>query len=84
MSSGSITNPSMLGARGKPDRGEQFLSYDFVWHLLPDTMITSEWGTPEMVESGVVPELLLGRKYGHQLHVWDVDSRKLKQTARSR
>ena len=62
------------------DRGEQFLSYDFVWHLLHDTMITSEWGTPEMVESGVVPELLLGRQYGHQLHVWDVDSRKLKQT----
>ena len=53
------------GARGKSDRGEQFLSYDFVWHLLHDTMITSEWGTPEMVESGVVPELLLGRQYGH-------------------
>lgn len=62
------------------DRGAQHLSYDFVWHLLHDTMITSEWGTPDMVESGVVPELLLGRQYGHQLHVWDVDSRKLKQT----
>ena len=27
-------------------------------------MITSEWGTPDMVESGVNPELLLGGKYG--------------------
>ncbi len=62
------------------DRGEQHLSYDFGWHLLHDTMITSEWGTPDMVESGVVPELLLGRKYGHQLHIWDIDSRKIKQT----
>lgn len=28
------------------DRGEQYLSYDFWWHLGQDTMITSEWGTP--------------------------------------
>ena len=62
------------------ERGEQHLAYDFVWHLLHDIMISSEWGTPNMVESGVVPELLLGRQYGHQLHVWDTDSRKLKQT----
>ena len=35
-------------------------------------MVTSEWGTPSMVNHGVVPELLLGGKYGHQLHVWDL------------
>ena len=32
-----------------------------------DTMITSEWGTPNMVENGVT--VLLGGKYGHALHV---------------
>jgi selenium-binding protein 1 len=37
-------------------------------------MITSEWGTPNMVKDGVNPELLLGGKYGHKLHVWDLDS----------
>ena len=42
-------------------------------------MITSEWGTPNMVENGVVPDLLLGGKYGHQLHVWDLDKRRHKQ-----
>ena len=39
-------------------------------------MITSEWGTPNMVEDGVNPELLLGGKYGHQLHVWDLRTRR--------
>ena len=29
-----------------------------------------------MVESGVVPEMLLGRKYGHHIHVWDLRTRK--------
>ena len=46
------------------DRGPQQLSYDFWWHLGQDTMITSEWGTPNMVKDGVNPELLLGGKYG--------------------
>ena len=58
------------------DRGDQYLSYDFWWHLGYDTMITSEWGTPEMVTEGLNPELLLSGKYGNSLHVWDLKSRK--------
>ena len=58
------------------ERGPQYLAYDFWWHLGHDTMITSEWGTPNMVEHGVNPELLLGAKYGHQLHVWDLRTRR--------
>jgi len=58
------------------DRGPQRLAYDFWWHLGQDTMITSEWGTPNMVKDGVNPELLLGGKYGNSLHVWDLPSRK--------
>ena len=54
------------------DRGPQYLAYDAWWHLTQDTMITSEWGTPDMVENGVVPELLLGKKYGRQIHFWDL------------
>ena len=61
------------------DRGPQNLSYDFWWHLGHDTMITSEWGTPDMVEDGVNPELLLGGKYGHALHVWDLRTRRHQQ-----
>jgi selenium-binding protein 1 len=68
-----------LRGRWEVDRGPQYLAYDFWWHLGYDTMITSEWGTPNMVENGVVPDLLLGGKYGHQIHVWDLDKRRHKQ-----
>src|SRR5438477_13200457 len=54
--------------------------YDFWWHLGHGTMLTSEWGTPNMVENGVNPELLLAGKYGHALHVWDLQKRRHKQT----
>jgi selenium-binding protein 1 len=57
------------------ERGPQYLSYDFFWHLGQDTLITSEWGTPNMVRNGVDPELLLAGKYGNALHVWDLRRR---------
>ncbi len=50
--------------------------YDIWWHLGLDTMVTSTWGTPNMVKNGVNPELLLGGKYGNALHVWDLRSRR--------
>jgi selenium-binding protein 1 len=58
--------------RFEQDRGPQYLAYDFWWHLQQDTIVTSEWGTPEMIENGVVPELLLANQYGHRLHLWDL------------
>jgi selenium-binding protein 1 len=65
--------------RWEVDRGPQYLAYDFWWHLNYDTMITSEWGTPNMVEDGVIPDLLLQGKYGHQLHIWDLRRRRHQQ-----
>jgi selenium-binding protein 1 len=62
--------------RWEVERGPQELAYDFWWHLGYDTLLTSEWGTPNMVESGLQPDLLLGKKYGHRLHVWDLRKRK--------
>jgi methanethiol oxidase len=62
------------------DRGPQELAYDFWWHLMHGTLISSEWGTPNMVEDGINPELLLGGKYGHHLHIWDLESRSHRQT----
>ncbi len=58
------------------DRGTQHLAYDFWWHLGFDTLITSEWGTPNMVSKGVNPEILLGGGYGHKLHIWDLVKRR--------
>jgi selenium-binding protein 1 len=58
------------------DRGTQELAYDFWWHLGHDTVVTSEWGTPNMVENGLIGELLLGNRYGHRIHVWDLKRRR--------
>jgi 56kDa selenium binding protein (SBP56) len=49
------------------DRGTQRLAYDFRWHLGHDNMITSDWGTPNMVKNRVNPGLLLAGKYGHKI-----------------
>src|SRR3954464_10010330 len=67
-------NFSVKGA-WEADRGPQELAYDVWWHLNHGMLLTSEWGTPKMVEDGVVGELLLGNQYGHKLHVWDLDKR---------
>ena len=66
--------------RWEVDRGPQEFAYDFWWHLGFDTLLSSEWGTPKMVESGVIPELLLGKKYGHRIHAWDLRRRRHVQT----
>jgi methanethiol oxidase len=64
-----------LKGQWEADRGPQELAYDIWWNIGFDRVVTSEWGTPNMVESGVNPELLLGGKYGHQLHIWDMRKR---------
>jgi methanethiol oxidase len=61
------------------DRGDQFLAYDVWWHLNHDTVITSEWATPSMVENGLNPEDLLGKRFGHHLNFWSMSERKLLQ-----
>ena len=58
------------------DRGSQEFAYDFWWHLGYDTMVTSEWGTPDMFENGLIPEQILAAKYGRRLHFWDLHKRR--------
>src|SRR6185436_5906956 len=71
-------DPETFDVKGRweLDRGPQQLAYDMWWHLGLDTMVTSTWGTPNMVKDGVNPELLLGGKYGNSLHVWDLRRRR--------
>ena len=61
------------------DRGDQFFAYDVWWHLNYDTVITSEWATPSMIETGLNPDDLLGRKFGHHLNFWSMSGRNLVQ-----
>jgi selenium-binding protein 1 len=73
-----MLDPETFDVRGKweLDRGPQQLAYDVWWHLGYDTMVTSTWGTPNMVKDGVNPDLLLGGKYGSKLHIWDLRRRR--------
>ncbi len=73
-----VLDPETFDIKGRweQDRGPQYLAYDFWWHLGHDTMLTSEWGTPGMVEAGVNPELLLAGQYGNSIHVWDLHKRR--------
>ena len=57
------------------DRGPQRLAYDFWWHLTQDVMLTSEWGTPDMVENGLDLDALVNKRYGQAVHVWDLRRR---------
>jgi selenium-binding protein 1 len=69
---------NVLG-RWEMDRGPQNFAYDFWWHLGQDTMLTSEWGTPNMLENGLNPELLLAGRYGHSMHFWDLRKKRHQQ-----
>ena len=73
-----VLDPETFDVRGRweIERGPQELMYDIWWHLGLDTMVTSTWGTPNMVKDGVNPELLLTGKYGHAVHIWDLRTRR--------
>lgn len=77
-----ILDPESFDVLGKweIERGPQYFHYDFWWHLGYDTLLTSEWGTPNMVVHGLNPEILLKGGYGHALHVWDLRRRRHVQT----
>jgi len=62
------------------DHGPQYLSYDAWWHLGQNTLVTSEWGTPSMIENGLQPDRLLAHKYGHSMHFWDLTEGRHLQT----
>jgi methanethiol oxidase len=72
-------NFDVLGPWEK-DRGPQDLAYDFWWHTTEDVLMSSEWGKPEQFESGLVPEDLLGNRYGHRFHFWNMREKKNVQT----
>jgi len=65
--------------RWETDRGDQYLSYDFWWHLNEDVAITSEWATPSMIEGGLNPEDLLGKRFGHHVDFWSLSEGRLMQ-----
>src|SRR5919107_4348823 len=70
---------SPLG-RWEVDRGPQELAYDVWWNIGYDTLLTSEWGFPNMIEDVLLPDKLLQGEYGHHLNVWDLRRRRHTQS----
>ncbi len=66
-------------ARWEREHGDQFLAYDFWWHLNHDTLISSEWATPSMVEQGLQADDLLGHRFGHHINFWSMSEQTLTQ-----
>ncbi|MCE6960776.1 selenium-binding family protein [Cereibacter sphaeroides] len=66
--------------RYEMDRGSQDKHYDFWWNLPRDYMVSSEWALPPQFENGLVPEDLLGNRYGHTIHFWDLRARRCVQS----
>ncbi|HEU0196304.1 MAG TPA: selenium-binding protein SBP56-related protein [Nevskiaceae bacterium] len=58
------------------DHGPQEMAYDFWWHSNDNVLMASEWGRPRDIENGVVPEALLGGRYGHRIHFFDMGTRR--------
>ena len=70
-----------LSVAGRSIAARNISATIFAWHLGQDIAVTSEWeALRNMVEDGVNPELLLGGKYGHSLHIWDLRKRRHLQT----
>ena len=55
-------------------------NYDFWYQPRHNVMISSEWGAPNTVRHGFKLEDVKNGKYGHQLHFWNWEERKIEQT----
>ena len=56
--------------------GPQELGYDFWWHMNQNVAVSSEWAKPPLTEDGLHLDALLRHEYGHQLHFWDLRTRR--------
>ena len=74
------TRPSMSAATGRSIAARSTSPTTSGGTSATTRMVTSEWGTPDMFENGLIPEVLLGAKYGRRLHFWDLHKRKHLQT----
>lgn len=61
--------------RWEVERGPQYYSYDFWWHITHDVMITSEWAVPNTIEGGLDTGDLRDR-YGNKIHFWSLSRRR--------
>ena len=62
-------------ANGAPEWG-----YDFWYQPRHNTLVSSEWAAPETFMPGFNLEDVASGKYGHSIHFWDLEDRKVIQS----
>ncbi len=55
-------------------------NYDFWYQPRHNVMVSSEWAAPNTVRKGFNLEDVQGGKYGHHLHFWDWNERRIDQS----
>lgn len=70
---------NVVGRWEKSLKGMSY-NYDFWYQPRHNVMVSSEWAAPNTVRKGFHLEDVAAGKYGHQLHFWDWDQRRIKQT----
>jgi selenium-binding protein 1 len=70
---------SVLGRWEEDKNGQEFM-YDFWYSPRQNTLISSEWGPPNVFKDGFNPEDVPAGKYGHRLHFWDLERKAKTQT----
>jgi selenium-binding protein 1 len=63
----------------EPHRGMKF-NYDFWYQPRQNVMVSSEWAAPQTFQAGFKAEDVEAGKYGHQIHFWDWNARRLTKT----
>jgi methanethiol oxidase len=66
--------------RWEEDKGDQEMMYDFWYQPRKNVLLSSEWAAPNTYEPGFALDDVAANKYGHRLHVWDLEKRAHRQT----
>jgi selenium-binding protein 1 len=69
----------LLG-RWEHDKGDLQFNYDFWYQPRQNFMLSSEWAAPNTFNAGFKLEDVAAGKYGHSIHVWDLERRTKIQT----
>jgi selenium-binding protein 1 len=66
--------------RWERERNGQELMYDFWYQPRHNTLVSSEWATPNTFQDGFDPADVPAGRYGRRLHFWDLERRACTQT----
>jgi selenium-binding protein 1 len=66
--------------RWEHDKGDVEFTYDFWYQPRKNMMISSEWAAPNTFRPGFNLDDVAAGKYGHKIHMWDLQQRRKTQT----